>query len=295
MTGPAVSAVTVTYSPGETLQLFLDSLQKASSAQVPVVIADNGSSDGAPEAAALREEVTLVSTGGNIGYGQAANHGVAATRTPWVVIANPDVVWTPGSLDVLLAAAQRWPRAGALGPLIRTEDGQLYPSARALPSLGRGIGHALFGWFWAANPWTSAYRRDQEALTERTAGWLSGSCLMVRREAFDSIGGFDGKYFMYFEDVDLGERLGQAGWLNVYVPDAEVVHLGGYSTSRHQAAMLAEHHRSALTYLTGRYPGARWAPLRFALRAGLGIRAALVSRFVARRAGRAPSNEIGDP
>ncbi|MDQ1732401.1 MAG: N-acetylglucosaminyl-diphospho-decaprenol L-rhamnosyltransferase [Pseudonocardiales bacterium] len=285
MTRASLSAVTVTYSPGDTLATFLDSLAKATTQQpVPVVIADNGSSDGAPEQAAGRDGVRLLSTGGNLGFGQAANQGVLATDSEWVLVANPDVVLQPGALDELLAASRRWPRAGALGPLIRTEDGRLYPSARALPSLGRGIGHALFGWWWPANPWTAAYRRDDDALTERRAGWLSGSCLLLRREAFDSVGGFDPRYFMYFEDVDLGERLGRAGWLNVYVPTAEVTHLGGHSTSRHRSEMLAEHHRSALLYLSGRYSGARWAPLRLALRIGLRARARLLETVQARRA-----------
>ena len=77
-----------------------------------------------------------------------------------------------------------------------------------------------------------AYRQETAAACERTAGWLSGSCLLLRREAFDSVDGFDSRYFMYFEDVDLGDRIGRAGWLNVYVPEAEVVHIGGHSTAR---------------------------------------------------------------
>jgi N-acetylglucosaminyl-diphospho-decaprenol L-rhamnosyltransferase len=273
----SVSVVTVTYFPGPTLLAFLESLSSASANPVPVVIADNGSTDGAPQAAADRTGVQLLLTGSNLGFGQAANRGVAATDTEWVVIANPDVVWTPGSLDALLAAAARWPRAATLGPLIRTEHGELYPSARALPSLGRGIGHALLGPWWPSNPWTAAYHRDNDALQERSAGWLSGSCLLVRREAFDSVGGFDPAYFMYFEDVDLGDRLGRAGWLNVYVPSSEVMHLGGHSTSKRRSAMVAEHHRSAWTYLSKRYQGARWAPLRLVIRMGLKARVALLT------------------
>ncbi|UQX87549.1 glycosyltransferase family 2 protein [Jatrophihabitans telluris] len=284
-TPPApVSVVTVTYSPGDTLAAFLDSVRLADGSTVPVVVADNGSTDGSVERAVIRPGLQLVRTGGNLGFGQAANRGVAATATEWVLIANPDVILREDTLDALLAATSRWPRAGALGPLIRTGDGAIYPSARALPSLGRGVGHALFGWFWPTNPWTSAYRREKDAVTERTAGWLSGSCVLVRRVAFDAVGGFDPKFFMYFEDVDLGERLDRAGWLNVYVPSAEIVHLGGHSTSRHRSAMLAEHHHSAMTYLAGRYPGLRHAPLRLALRLGLGARARLLERLSRRPA-----------
>jgi N-acetylglucosaminyl-diphospho-decaprenol L-rhamnosyltransferase len=273
----SVSVVVVTYSPGDTLAEFLRSLDKASSAAVPVVLADNGSTDGAPEAAAAeRPDVRLLRTGRNLGFGAAANLGVATTDTDWVVVANPDLVWEPGSLDELLAAAERWPRAGALGPMIRDVGGRVYPSARELPALGRGVGHAVFGWWYPRNPWTVSYRREREAVAERPAGWLSGSCLLLRRSAFDGVGGFDPAYFMYFEDLDLGDRLATAGWLNVYVPSAEVTHLGGHSTSRDRHRMLAEHHRSAYRYLSRRYRGPRWAPLRLALRAGLGARALIV-------------------
>lgn len=280
-----MAVVAVTFSPGTSLESFLDSLALATARPTDVVLADNGSTDGCPElAAATRENVRLLPTGGNLGYGRAANAGVAATEAEWVVVANPDVVWSAGSLDNLIAAAQRWPRAGALGPLIRTDEGSVYPSARALPALKRGIGHALFARWWPGNPWSIGYRQERAALQERTAGWLSGACLLLRREAFDSVGGFDPAYFMYFEDVDLGARLADAGWLNVYVPTAEVVHVGSHATSRHAAAMIAEHHRSAWRYLSRRYRGWRWLPVRVLLRVGLKAR-----EVVALRSGRADS------
>ncbi len=283
-----VAVVAVTFSPGSSLTRFLDSLALATDREVEVLLADNGSSDGAPEAAAQRPGVKLISTGGNVGYGRAANVGVAATGADWVVVANPDVVWDPGSLDVLLAAAARWPRAGALGPLIRQPDGRVYPSARALPTLGRGIGHAVFGWFWPGNPWSVRYRRENQEPAERTAGWLSGSCLLLRRQAFESVGGFDPAYFMYFEDVDLGERLADAGWLNVYVPTAVVTHTGAHSTSRHAAAMTTAHHRSAWLYFSRHYPGLRWLPLRLAVRLGLAVREQLSLRVGGVSAGARP-------
>jgi N-acetylglucosaminyl-diphospho-decaprenol L-rhamnosyltransferase len=253
------------------------------------VLADNGSTDGSVEAAARRPGVRLVPTGGNLGYGRAVNAGLVECDEDFVVIANPDVVWDPGALDELLAAAGRWPDAGSLGPLIRTVGGEIYPSARALPSLGRGIGHAVFGWWWPSNPWTAAYRHERGAPTEGPTGWLSGSCLLVRRAAFDAIGGFDPSYFMYFEDLDFGDRLGQAGWQNVYVPDASVVHTGGHATSRQPAAMVAEHHRSAWIYLSRRYHGWRWLPVRMVLRAGLAVRAALATRLPSVAEGAAPA------
>lgn len=279
--GDGLAVVTVTYSPGETLDTFLSTLAEATTRPVAVVLADNGSTDGAPErAAAASPSVTFLPTGGNLGYGAAANRGVASLSDEygWVVVANPDVSWDPGSLDVLLEAAKRWPRGGAFGPLIHEPNGEVYPSARQLPSLGRGLGHAVFGKVWPGNPWTREYRQETAEVRERPAGWLSGSCLLLRREAFDSVDGFDPRYFMYFEDVDLGERLGRAGWLNVYVPDASVTHIGGHSTSRMSNRMLAAHHSSAYRYLSDRHQGPLWAPLRFAVRTGLGLRLRLVTR-----------------
>ncbi|WP_199542968.1 MULTISPECIES: glycosyltransferase family 2 protein [Prauserella] len=278
--GDGVAVVTVTYSPGETLERFLDTLAKATDRDVRVVLADNGSVDGAPEKAAERENVHLLRTGENLGYGTAANRGVAELddSVGWVVIANPDLEWDPGSLDALLEVAKRWPRGGAFGPLIREPDGTVYPSARLLPSLGRGVGHAIFGKIWRGNPWTRAYRQETGEPTERTAGWLSGSCQLVRREAFDSVDGFDPRYFMYFEDVDLGDRLTRAGWLNVYAPSASVMHIGGQATSKASAKMLAAHHDSAYRYLADRHRGLLWKPLLLAIRAGLAVRLRLETR-----------------
>ncbi|MBM7812956.1 glycosyltransferase family 2 protein [Saccharothrix algeriensis] len=279
--GDGLAVVTVTYSPGETLDGFLTTLAGATTRPVRVVLADNGSTDGAPERAAeAHEHVTFLPTGGNLGYGAAANRGVASLPDDvgWVVVANPDLSWAPGSLDVLLEAAKRWPRGGAFGPLIREPGGAVYPSARQLPALGRGLGHAVFAKVWPANPWTREYRQETEEIRERPAGWLSGSCLLLRREAFDSVDGFDSRYFMYFEDVDLGDRIGRAGWLNVYVPEAEVTHIGGHSTARASARMLAAHHSSAYRYLSDRHQGLLWAPLRLAVRTGLGLRLKLVTR-----------------
>lgn len=272
--GDGLAVVTVTYSPGETLERFLDTLAKATTRPVRVVLADNGSVDGAPERAAERAGVDLLRTGGNLGYGAAANRGVAALPIDigWVVVANPDLEWDIGALDTLLAAAQRWPRGGAFGPLIRQPDGAVYPSARLLPSLGRGIGHAVLGRLWPGNPWTRAYQQSDRAVAERVAGWLSGSCLLLRREAFESVGGFDPRYFMYFEDVDLGDRLARAGWANVYVPSAEVTHLGGHATAKASARMLAAHHRSAYQYLADRHRGMGWLPVLWAIKAGLTLR-----------------------
>ena len=288
----ALTVVTVTFSPGSHLDRFLSSLTVATDRKVRVVIADNGSTDGAPEEAVQRYPGTeLLRTGGNLGYGTAVNRAVATLPAgdEFVVVANPDVVWGPDSIDVLLEAAARWPEAGSLGPLIRDPDGSVYPSARHLPSLIRGGMHAVVGFAWKANPWTKSYRQERLEPSERPVGWLSGSCLLVRRSAFDAIGGFDERYFMYMEDVDLGDRLGRAGWLNVYVPGSEILHDKGHSTGRDPARNLTAHHTSTYIYLSDRHTGVWRAPLRWTIKGALRARARAAVRKSRRELGKGQS------
>ena len=285
----ALTVVTVTYSPGSHLDRFLSSLTVATDRKVRVIIADNGSTDGAPEEAVQRYPGTeLLRTGGNLGYGTAVNRAVATLpgEEEFVVVANPDVVWGPDSIDLLLDAAARWPQAGSLGPLIRDPDGSVYPSARHLPSLIRGGMHAVVGFAWKANPWTKSYRQERLEPSERPVGWLSGSCLLVRRSAFDAIGGFDERYFMYMEDVDLGDRLGRAGWLNVYVPGSEILHDKGHSTGRDPARNLTAHHTSTYIYLSDRHTGVWRAPLRWTIKGALRARARAAVRKSRRELGK---------
>jgi N-acetylglucosaminyl-diphospho-decaprenol L-rhamnosyltransferase len=301
MTGDQnVDVVVVTYSPGDSLGRFLDTLALATTRCVRVVMADNGSVDGAPEAQAEAGRAELLPSGANIGYGGAANRGASVGHHPWLVVANPDVEWAPGSLDTLIEGAGRWPAAGALGPMIVSPDGSLYPSARALPSLGRGAGHALLGWLWPGNPWTRGYRQEADEPTERVTGWLSGSCLLLRRAAFEEVGGFDDGYFMFFEDLDLCERLAAAGWSSVYVPTARVEHEGGHSWRHSPDAMIRAHHRSAFRYVSRRWSGPQHAGLRAVVWLGLQARYRLSK--VVRRVGegavatrRAPAALSGTP
>ncbi|UGT38570.1 glycosyltransferase family 2 protein [Nocardia yamanashiensis] len=287
---PTLAVVTVTYSPGEHLEHFISTLATATSEKPQVILADNGSTDGSPELAAeANEHVRLLRTGGNIGYGGAINRAVAEIDPDieFIVISNPDIRWGTDAIDKLLEAARRWPRAGALGPMVLEPDGSIYPSARAVPGIADGAGHAILGSIWPGNPWTLKYRQDNEQISERTVGWLSGSCLLVRRAAFDSIDGFDSRYFMYMEDVDFGDRMGKAGWHNVFVPSAEVTHAKGHAAGKHPETMLPAHHASAYRFQADRHPHWWQAPLRVALKAGLAIRCKLAVRSALRERDRA--------
>lgn len=284
VTGPttAVRVITIVFHPGDELTDFTRSLAEATTADVELVLVDNGTDPTIADRVAAEAGGRVLHAGENLGYGGGANAGARGATQPWLVVANPDVVWEPGSLDALIAAAEQHPDAGALGPALLNDDGTVYPSARELPSLTQGVGHAVFGKVWPGNPWTHAYQRRQEtAGQEREAGWLSGACLLLRREAFEAVGGFDEDYFMFFEDVDLGERLGLAGRPNVYVPSARVVHVGGVSWKARPAPMIAAHHASARRYLHRRYHQWYQWPVRVAISGGLSLR-----EFVEQRAAR---------
>lgn len=284
-----LAVVTVTYSPGEHLEHFITTLADATSEKPQVILADNGSTDGVPELVAeANSHVRLLRTGGNIGYGGAINRAVAEIdpSIEFVILANPDIRWGVDSIDKMLEAAKRWPRAGAFGPMVREPDGSVYPSARRVPGLADGAGHAILGTIWPKNPWSVRYLQENEEISERVVGWLSGSCLLVRRAAFDTIDGFDSRYFMYMEDVDFGDRMGKAGWHNVFVPDAEVTHAKGHAAGKHPELMLPAHHASAYRFQADRHPHWWQAPLRGALRAGLAVRSRIAVRSALREKAR---------
>lgn len=286
MSAATAGVVTVSYGSEGVLDGFFSSLDAASALPLQAVVADNRPEAGAAvRELAERYGVTYLPMTGNLGYGGAMNAAVRSlpANISWVLVSNPDIEIQAGAVDELVRVGESDARIGAVGPLVET-DGEIYPSARAIPSLRMGLGHALFANIWPSNPWSRRYHSDNERPPrERDAGWLSGSCLLVRREAFDAVGGFDDRFFMYFEDVDLGYRLAKAGWRNRYAPSAKVMHSGAHSTDEHSAKMVLVHHESAYLFLSSKYRGWYLAPVRLAARIGLSARAFLVTRVFNRR------------
>jgi N-acetylglucosaminyl-diphospho-decaprenol L-rhamnosyltransferase len=272
--------VTVAYHSDAYLPGFIASLAAASDRELVVEIVDNGDIPAAAQLAP-RDGVTIdhVIPGTNLGYGAAINLGVAsAGAVDWIVGVNPDLTLGVGAIDRLIEVAESDERIGIVGPLILTADGEVYPSARRLPSLRTGIGHALFNRIWPANPWTRSYHADRELPPrQRDTGWLSGAALLIRPSAFQQLGGFDEGFFMYFEDVDLSARASRLGWRIVYAPTAEVTHIGAHSTGGDvNRRMIRAHHASAYRYLAAKYHGWYLWPVRVVLRVGLSVRARVV-------------------
>ncbi|MEO6944931.1 MAG: glycosyltransferase family 2 protein [Lacisediminihabitans sp.] len=279
---PTVGVITVSYGSENVLEGFLASVRDASGNEITTIVADNrpGPSGGV-EALCHAIGATYLPMASNLGYGGAMNLAAAALppSVEWVLVSNPDVTLGPGVIDELIRVGGEDPAIGSVGPAIHNSDGSLYPSARSVPSLRTGIGHAMFANLWTGNPWTKAYRKDTELDPKRRdAGWLSGACVLVRRTAFEELGGFDPAYFMYFEDVDLGFRLGKKGYRNVYAPSAHVVHSGAHATTSESAQMVRTHHESARIFLARKYAGPWLWPVRAVLTIGLQLRSTLIRR-----------------
>jgi len=270
------AGVVVNYESGPDLARCVADLRAAGLHELVAV--DNGSADGSLAAAVSAVPgLETVSPGGNLGYGAAVNRGVAATSSPLVLVCNPDLEVPSGAVGELAAALGSDPRIALVGPLVRTPEGDRYPSARRFPSMIDAAGHALLGLFAPHNRFTRNYQRselDGAAAEVRPVDWVSGACFLVRRAAFESVGGFDESYFMYAEDVDLCWRLGKAGWLVAYAPGAEVTHLQGRATDHHPYRMILEHHRSLLRFASRSSTGWRQALLPL-VAVGIGVRAAL--------------------
>lgn len=270
------AAVVVNYESGPSLAGCLADLRAAGVAELVVV--DNGSSDGslagATEAVA---GVGVVVPGRNLGYGAAANRGVAASSAPFVLVCNPDLEVPARAVTSMVSVLDADPGCALVGPLIRTPEGDRYPSARQFPSMVDAAGHALLGLFAPDNRFTRTYQRselDGAGTGVRSADWVSGACFLVRRTAFEAVGGFDESYFMYAEDVDLCWRLGREGWHVAYAPAAEVTHIQGRSTDRHPYRMILEHHRSLLRFASRSSTG--WRRLLLPLvSVGIAVRAGL--------------------
>ncbi len=269
-----VSAVVVNYNTRDHLLECVRSLRAEGIADI--VVADNQSTDGsAPALAASDADVCFLPTGGNLGYGRAANRGAARAGGELLLVCNADVVLEPAAVKSLAAALDADDRLAIVGPWIEDRDGKHYPSARSFPSMGVAVGHAFVGLLGVHNRFTRRYRMlDVDHSRARPVDWVSGSCFLVRREAWEELGGFDESYFMYVEDVDLCWRAWRAGWTVRYEPAARVMHVQGASTDLAPFRMILEHHRSLLRFFRRSSSGWRRALLPL-VAGGLVVRAAL--------------------
>lgn len=275
-----VDVVVVNYNAGEHLLRCIGSVfEAARGGSVSVVVVDNDSQDGsASRAKEAFPDITLITNPSNDGFGSASNQGIAIGRADWVFLLNPDAEISSGTFDSLLDLAGERPQAGVIGALVRDPDGSLYPSARKIPTLAEAAGHALIGPFKKDNRFSRAYTMDGwDRTSEREVDWVSGSCMLIRREALENVGAFDPAFFMYAEDADLCTRMREAGYKVLFTPSMEVLHDHGLAT-RGSRRMIREHSSSIYRFFKKHYAkGWRcvFLPVAWSV---LRVRAAIVSR-----------------
>jgi N-acetylglucosaminyl-diphospho-decaprenol L-rhamnosyltransferase len=241
-----------------------------------VVVVDNGSTDGSRHVLS-GAGVHWVDAGANLGYGAAANVGAAWLAGADLLICNPDVVARPGTVAALRQRMAAEEDLAVVGPRLENPDGSLYPSARAFPDMVDAVGHGLLGLLAPANRFTRRYRMlDWDHARAARVDWVSGAFMLVRRSAWDDLGGFDPAYFMYMEDVDLCWRAHRCGYGVAYEPAAVVTHVQGASSRQHPYRMLAAHHRSMWRFARRFTTGGRRAVLPV-IGAGLAARWAVTS------------------
>jgi len=247
---PTVTAVIVNYNARDLLIRCIASLR--AEGLTDIVVADNASVDGSEDAVRVSDPgVRYHQTGANLGYGTGANRGVAFAggTAPYLLVMNADTVVEPGAVKAMIEAIEAAPDRGIVGPRVEDPDGTLYPSARRFPELIDAVGHAFLGMIVPNNPFTRRYRMlDWDHSDTAEVDWVSGSCFLIRRAAWDEVRGFDESYFMYAEDMDLCWRARNAGWTVVYEPAARIAHVQGASTDRHPYWMIAEHHKALFRF-----------------------------------------------
>jgi len=267
-TAVRVSAIVVHYRAEDCLPQCLDALLSNQREPVEVICVDNASLSEPQRWQTAYPRVRWVLRSRNQGFGTAANEGARAAEGEFLLVLNSDAWPIDGALDQMVDFLSANPGVAAVSPLLFSPTGDPQPVLGvSAPTLGRMLAAKLN----RIVPLDPLRVPTADASGAVELQWPSGAVMLCRRRAWDDVGGFDEGFFLYFEDLDLGDRLGAAGWQNVYVPSAVVCHTGGHATSRNAARMAAEHHRSAWRYLSRRYAGWRWLPLRVALRVGLGM------------------------
>jgi GT2 family glycosyltransferase len=243
-----LSVVVVTYNSSRWLERCLESVTGRGH---EVVVVDNASTDGSPELVRRRfPEVRVVELDRNLGYGGANNVGFQVTEGEYVLVLNPDAWALDGAVQRLLQAADAAPWAALVGPRLLRPDGTREQSVRGFPTVWRLATEYLFlRWLAPSSRTLNAFYGAGTADVHAAVEWIVGAVMLVRRAAFEEVGGFDPSFFMYDDEVDLAYRLRERNWEVMYYPLAEFVHVGGASTDERPDVLLCEQLRSHVRFL----------------------------------------------
>ena len=240
------SVLIVNYASWPLTLRCIESLDRTGYTQFEAIVVDNDSAQ-PPE---LPSGVRLIRNKENVGFARAHNKGIAASTGDIIVLINPDTVVERDFFDGLERFLGENPKVGIAGPRILDSEGELQLSARReISALSGFLGRTSL--LTRLFPKSSLVKSQFPAVTEEShpssVDWVSGACMVVRRDVLRRIGPLDERFFMYFEDADLCRRARSAGWLVYYLPHVEIVHqTGASSRSKPRAVWLL--HKSAFLY-----------------------------------------------
>jgi len=242
----SVSAIVVAHNSGATLARAVAGLDAAEVGEI--IIVDNASSDGAPQAlvAPVRSALKRVSMAGNVGFGAGCNAGAAQAQGTWLAFVNPDCFVAPDTFERLLAAAQRAPQVGLLGADVRDADGAPEPAARRrAPNLVRLLG----GLVRSRRPNRRLFVAPGAAGAITIVDASSGALMLLPSALFKQLGGFEPAYTLHAEDLDLCRRVQQAGYAVAVAEGVAVTHLKGTSSKSRPLFVAWHKHRGLIRYL----------------------------------------------
>jgi hypothetical protein len=224
-------------------------------------------------------EVVLSKSARNVGFARAVNNGLRQGRAPYILLVNPDSLVGDGLFEAALKYMEENPGVGILGPKILNADGSTQTSARSFPNAFTGLfgRSSVLSRLFPHNPLSrrNMLTMASDGVTPMQVDWVSGACMVVRRQAFEDVGPMDERFFMYWEDADWCRRMWRKGWKVVYFPVSEVIHYAGESSSEEPVRSAYEFHRSSFKLFNkhGRLAYRLMSPL---VAFGLGMRLCLV-------------------
>jgi len=226
-----LSVIIVSWNTAVLTERCLRALRtNATSISMEIILVDNGSSDGTVEMVQTAfPEVVLVVNTSNEGFTRANNAGIAIAQGRYILVINSDAFVSPGCITQLLSDLETRPRAAAVAPRLVYGDGRWQRwTAGSAPSVRTAANHYLF--LERLSPGGRAFAGlylGADVRQARRVDWVSSACILLRAEALKAVGGFDERIFLYMDDVDLCQRLRDAGWEVWYSPQAEATHLMG--------------------------------------------------------------------
>lgn len=257
MTAVDVSVVVVNHNTADLLITCLRSIYEfPPEVRFEVFVVDNRSDDESIESVRRQfPPVRILPLQKNIGFGAAVNRALVLCQGRYALVLNPDARLLPGTLDALVTFADANPRAGCVGPRHVGNDERIQLTWGKFPTLRSEVVRKALHTTLASSNRRMIKRIEQAILTPCKVDWVSGSCMLVRREAWTKAGLLDENYFLYFEDIDWCGRMRDQGFAVHYLPDVRVVHRGGGSTERRRIdALLA--YRASQFYFVRKHYGA---------------------------------------